>query len=131
MFRIIITIFLLFLHTGAALAACETSCTKSGTTYTCSDASYDCVNDARAAASVGDTILITDTNANTWTSALTITQGLHLKCDSGAGTAFQSFLSSTNTYANGTGYYSADGNKWDLTGQDDTGDLSFDVDLCD
>ena len=31
-------------------AACSTDCTKSGTIYTCTNASYDCINDAVQAA---------------------------------------------------------------------------------
>lgn len=45
--------------------------------------------------------------------------------------SLQAYMSGSSGYSSGTGYYSADANKWDLTGHDETGDLSFDVLLCD
>lgn len=56
----IIFLFLFFLigigmYAKSSLAACEAACTKAGAVYTCTDASYDCVNDAVNSASDGDT----------------------------------------------------------------------------
>lgn len=51
--------------------------------------------------------------------------------EAAGGTAFQAYISASSGYSSGTGYWSADANKWDLTGHDDAGDLSFDVLLCD
>ena len=59
-------------------AACSTDCTKSGTIYTCTNASYDCINDAVQAANPEDTIKVTDTTGKTWTSTLVIPQGINL-----------------------------------------------------
>jgi hypothetical protein len=50
-------------------AACSTPCTKEGTTYTCTDISYDCVNDAVGLASRGDTISLSAGEV-TWTSRI-------------------------------------------------------------
>lgn len=51
--------------------------------------------------------------------------------ETAGGAVFQAYLSTSNTYASGTGYWSADSNKWDLTGHDDIGDFSFDILICD
>ena len=62
-------------------AACTgggTSCTKSGTIYTCTDASYGCIQDAVTASTTGDTINITDTTGRTWASTLAITRGISI-----------------------------------------------------
>jgi hypothetical protein len=42
----------------------------------------------------------------------------------------EAYFSSTSTYVGGTGYWSADSNKWNLTGHDDAGDLSFQIKVC-
>lgn len=63
--------------------ACGTACTKSGTTYTCTDISYDCVSAAVSASSVGDTINVASGTA-TWGTTLTIDKGIYLI---GAGSA--------------------------------------------
>lgn len=57
--------------------ACGTACTKSGTTYTCTDISYDCVSAAVSASSVGDTINVASGTA-TWGTTLTIDKGIYL-----------------------------------------------------
>ena len=59
-------------------AACSNDCTKSGTTYTCKNASYDCINDAVQAANPEDTIKVTDTTNRTWSSTLAIAKGINL-----------------------------------------------------
>lgn len=69
----------------SSLAACSTPCAKSGNTYTCATASYDCVNDAVTAAAAGDTINIIDTNPNAWTTMLAINKGITLRCVPGSG----------------------------------------------
>lgn len=74
---ITILLFLcLWLSTVNLFGACVTSCTKSGTIYTCSDASYDCINDAVSDSDPEDTIRITDTASKTWATTLTISKGI-------------------------------------------------------
>jgi hypothetical protein len=66
-------------------AGCSIPCTKADNAYTCTVASYDCINDAVTAALPGDTVSIVDNNANIWPTMLTITKGITLRCAPGAG----------------------------------------------
>ena len=69
---------ILALSVAHGQAACGTACTKSGTIYTCTDASFGCINDAVSAATAGDTISITATGSVNWASVLYIKKGLSL-----------------------------------------------------
>ena len=56
-----------------------TSCTTAdNVTYTCTDASYGCINDVLALATDGDTINITATGTVTWDSQLAITKKVQI-----------------------------------------------------
>lgn len=81
---LVLSIFLLLLPLLSHAEECATACTKSGTTYTCSDASLECIQDAVTAATVGDTVRVTDTTDRTWASALMISNGVTI---SGPGAA--------------------------------------------
>lgn len=74
MIRIILIFLLLFPSLAWGSTCTEAGgvdCTKDGTVYTCTDAKYECVNAAVAAATSGDTINIS-ADTETWGSRITI-----------------------------------------------------------
>lgn len=82
-------------------ADCSIPCSKIGDVYTCTVASYDCINDAVTAALPGDTVSIVDNNSNIWATMLVITKGITLRCAPGAGHII-STVGTTPDYTYGT-----------------------------
>ena len=67
-----LAVIIVIFFAGNSFAAC----TKSGTTYTCTDASYSSINAAVSAASSGDTINFPVSGSATWSSTVIIGKAL-------------------------------------------------------
>jgi hypothetical protein len=78
LFFVFLILLLFPLNVHAACTGGGTSCTKVGTIYTCTDASYGCINDAVTAATAGDTINISATGSIEWGTTLTMSKNISL-----------------------------------------------------
>lgn len=74
--RTVVFIFALLLLPSVVFGACATSCTKEATTYTCTDITVDCIQEAVTAATAADTILFSGDGSETWSSTVTVGKAL-------------------------------------------------------